>query len=379
MTTHISRTRRRLVVSALLLVVSLSATAAASVSTPDEGGVTDDVAYTRVGRDPKGSERTWITAADLGGGSRRVITRRPDPNQRWDDYGPIWSPDGSHIAFLRVARSGSSMSLYVATRDGSSLRRVLRLPGLRLSTEAPDYSWSPDGQKLAFGNGPLYVVNRDGTGSRRLVASSTCKPSWSPDGQSIVYLVDRWGCGERGNNSADPGHEAVYRINADGSQRRQLASGSFGDAAWSPDGSQIAFTDRCEVRHGFDWACSVSLLRADGGGRRRLVTLAYGGWVEWIAEGTEVLWPADYQAFKATNIETGVTHRVLPPSIEMGYPAGLSSDGRKIAVIATDPYSMREQTPSVPPLVVVSSDTRLLQRITVPRGWKSQGAVVYLG
>ena len=272
------------------------------------------------------------------------------------------------------------MSLYVATRDGRALRRVLRLPRLsewNLSTEAPDYSWSPNGQRLAFGNGSLYIVNRDGTGSKRLVASSTCKPSWSPDGLSIVYLVDSR-CGERGNNSADPGHEAVYRINGDGSQQRQLASGSFGDAAWSPDGSLIAITDRCEVRHGRDWACSLSLMQADGSRKRRLVPLAYGGWVEWIAEGTEVMW-SEYPAFKATNVANGRTHRMLPPGIQEGYPAGSSSDGRRIAVIATEPYSMREGTPSVPPLVVVSSDGRLLQRITVPRGWKSREAAVYLG
>ena len=332
----------------------------------------------RVHKDPKVGNRSWITAADLSGNARREITRRPTKGDRWNDYSAQWSRDGSRVAFLREGRNGSD--LYVANRDGSGLQRVLRLTGLdsgNLSTEAPDYAWSPDGRRLAFGNGPLHVVNRDGTGRRRLVRSSTCKPSWSPDGTSVLYLVDSRGCGERGANRPDPGHQAIYRIDADGSHRRQLATGSFGDAAWSPDGREIAFSDRCRVHHGQDWFCSVYLMKSAGTRTRQLVKSSYGGWVEWAAGGKQVLWPV-YPGFKTTSVTTGKTHSVLPASYKEGWPVGISQDGQRIAVLAEDGYTMRNETPPVPPLIVVTIDGQLIQRITVPRGWKSLEAAVYV-
>ncbi len=335
-----------------------------------------EVAYTRLYEDPKLGNRSWIAAADLSGNARREITRRPTMGERWNDHSVQWSPDGSRVAFLREGRNVSG--LYVANRDGSDLQRVLRGPhSWDLSTEAPDYAWSPDGRRLALGNGPLHVVNRDGTGSRRLVPSSTCKPSWSPDGTSVLYLVDGGGCGERGANRPDRGHQAIYRIDADGSHRRQLATGSFGDAAWSPNGREIAFSNRCQVQHGQDWFCSVSLIRGDGTGTRQLVKESYGGWVEWAAGGKQVLWPV-YPGFKTTSVTTGRTHSVLPASHKEGWPVGISQDGQRIAVLAEDGYTMRNETPPTPPLIVVTTDARLIQRIAVPHGWKSLEASVYV-
>jgi Tol biopolymer transport system component len=214
---------------------------------------TGDVAYTRVWIDPKLGDRTWITVADLAGDGRRDITERPGRATLWDDYGPVWSPDGSWLAFVRHGRNGSGSGLYVANRDGTQVRRALALPTRALealewsgddfrSTEVPAYAWSPDGQRLAFADGTLWVVDRDGTNSRKLVQSSACKPSWSPDGRTLIYLVDNF-CGGRGANQGAPGHRSINLIDVDGSHRRHLATGSFGDASWSPDGRRIAFTN----------------------------------------------------------------------------------------------------------------------------------------
>ena len=68
--------------------------------------------------------------------------------------------------------------------------------------EAPDYlpAWSPDGTRLAFtssrdGNEEFYIVNRDGSGLRRLTNSPSVEvtPTWSPTGNQLAFVSDRTG------------------------------------------------------------------------------------------------------------------------------------------------------------------------------------------
>ena len=227
--------------------------------------------------------------------------------------------------------------LYVVNADGTGLQRVAQLgpiPSVVWGDAQRDRpSWSPDGKQLAYGNGPLWVVNSDGTNIRKLAASSTCSATWSPDGRSILYLVDNVPCAEgRGGLASAPGHRSIYRIDADGSNRRLLANGSFGDAAWSPDGRQIAYAANCTVQHRSDWSCWVDLMKADGTQKRRLVekSSGYGGWVEWAAGGTSVLWPLGPP--HVTNVATRSSRRLLPTT-SPGDLAGLSKDGRTIAIL----------------------------------------------
>jgi dipeptidyl aminopeptidase/acylaminoacyl peptidase len=354
--------------SAVLLASVVGSTVRAAL--PADTGA---VAYMRVRGDAEGS--AWIAVADFSGQGRHEITKRPAKNA-WDDDGAVWSPDGSRLAFVRTWNDSRSY-LYVANRDGTGLRRVLRVP-YDYEYDTSYVSWSPNGQRLAFANGPLYLLNPDGTNSRKLVASSACKPSWSPDGKSLVYLVDD-SCGGRGSNEWDPGHRAISRIDVDGSGRRVLARGSFGDASWSPDGRLIAYTDRCAVAHGGDWGCSISLMKADGNGKQRLVARGNGTWgggdwgVAWAAGGREVLAPR-FPNIQATIVATRETHMLLPGAYE-GSLAGISASGQTISVMRG---STSYETRYSHALLVLSPRGRLLQRITVPRGWGFVDASVYL-
>lgn len=355
--------------------VSTAVTAVGTREVPVSG----NVAYTRTWRVPNVGDLTWITVADLEGSGRLEITQRPPRSASWGDTAPRWSPGGSRLAFIREGKTGSG--LYVVNRDGTGLRRVLPLPNARFPVgyDGSDYAWSANGRRLAFAYGPLWVVNGDGTGSRRLLAARACKPSWSRDGESLVYLGDESCETHRGSNEWVPGFRALYRIDVDGSHRRQLATGSFGDVSWSPDGNLIALTTDCEVGHGGDWACSASLMRADGSGRHRLVERTWGGgdWgVEWAANGRELLW-SSYPTFKATNVATGRTHAVLPRPYGEGFPVGLSRDGRRVAVYAAAGYDAAT-THAVPPIIVVTVGGRLLRHVTAPRGWHSADVSVQL-
>jgi dipeptidyl aminopeptidase/acylaminoacyl peptidase len=99
----------------------------------------------------------------------------------WYDSRPVWSPDGSHIAFQ--SNYGGEKAIWLMRSDGSQLRRV---------ASGSEASWSPAGALLAFasGEGRLAAVRMDGSEFRLLTQDTTefvYAVSWSPDGAHIAF------------------------------------------------------------------------------------------------------------------------------------------------------------------------------------------------
>jgi Tol biopolymer transport system component len=145
------------------------------------------------------------------------------------DWSPVWSPDGTQIAFISL-RDGSP-EIYVMNADGSNPRRLTDNGAVGV------IAWSPDGRHIAFtsnrdGNYEIYVMDIDGSNSRRLTnnrAVDGC-PVWSPDGMRIAFASSR-------NGNYD-----IYVMDADGTNPRRLTNNNRrGCLAWSPDGAQIVF------------------------------------------------------------------------------------------------------------------------------------------
>jgi Tol biopolymer transport system component len=99
---------------------------------------------------------------------------------------PAYSPDGGRIAFLRGR-------LWVARADGRAAHPVSP-SGWSMGQQR----WSPGGTRIAFvrnfrssGGAALYTVKPDGTGLTRLVKTplgmSLSSGAWSPNGKAIVY------------------------------------------------------------------------------------------------------------------------------------------------------------------------------------------------
>jgi Tol biopolymer transport system component len=97
-------------------------------------------------------EKLEICVADVHSGDITYIAQNSVP-----DYFPVWSPDGSRIAFVSV-RNGIDLNLYIMDSDGTSERAL-----------APDdYAmaaplWSPDGDRIAIVvNQQVCIITVDG-------------------------------------------------------------------------------------------------------------------------------------------------------------------------------------------------------------------------
>src|SRR5438128_2717052 len=137
---------------------------------------------------------------------------------------PVWSPDGSRIAFMRevIFEGNSREELFVMNSDGTG-EKGLSSPGF-YSDAGPD--WSPDGSRIVFFSNrneggsrtDVYVMNADGSAQTRLTADapSSGEPAWSPDGTKIVYAG---GFDVRTHRAED-----IYVMNPDGTGKANLTN-----------------------------------------------------------------------------------------------------------------------------------------------------------
>jgi len=128
-----------------------------------------------------------IFVTNLDGSSSTRITNTPAPTgslTNWvdNDEFPVWSPDGTRLAFSSDRGSDNFTDLFVINADGTGRRQLTD------GTEKVLFpAWSPDGAKIAWsGDEFSYVADVDGTNKITLGDISTGEPSWSSDGMHIA-------------------------------------------------------------------------------------------------------------------------------------------------------------------------------------------------
>jgi len=181
---------------------------------------------------------------------------------------PAFSPDGEMLAY-----EDGPDELFVARADGSRPRMVL--------DDASSPTWSPDGRRLAFRRDvfpnrrkpsdlELHVVGLDGKRPRRLTYGGGGSPDWSSRGEIAFIRLDR-------RYRAD-----VYIMDGDGSDVRRLTRGRRSDnPSWSPDGRRLAIETRVHGR--------TNIVVIDRRGRRiRTVTRRGGHSPAWSPDGSRI-------------------------------------------------------------------------------------------
>lgn len=145
---------------------------------------------------------------------------------------PAWSPDGARLAFTSN-RDGNS-EIYVINRDGSGLRRLTNHPSIDVTP-----TWSPTGKQLAFtsdrtGSPQIWVMNDDGSEPHKITNEQKCdRPTWSISPNNEIAYASQTGAGF---------DIRIYDFAAGTSRTVTDGIGSNESPAFSPNGRHIAFT-----------------------------------------------------------------------------------------------------------------------------------------
>ena len=253
---------------------------------------------------PTVTRHALFSLGSAGGEPRRLIDVPGEPRPDAVDPGHVrlgppmlWSPDGTRIAFRRYEEQAG---LYVMNRDGTGLRRVAEATGEPSDATDPhtsSFTWSPDGSRIAFispdlepwppdspRNGRLFVVFVDSLVVHELNDSAAGSVAWSPDGSTIAFGRSRVASSE------------LVLITSGGTEERSFVPpdtgrNHVGAITWSPDGSRLAFVE--ERFSGPGEGAALMVVRADATAPREVAFWesgccwhgAFGGLVEWSPDG----------------------------------------------------------------------------------------------
>jgi TolB protein len=152
---------------------------------------------------------------------------------RGQNFLPAWSPDGTRLAFMST-RDGNP-EIYVMNRDGSGLRRLTNNPAIDVTP-----TWAPSGAQVAFvsdrsGAPQIYVVDVDGVNVSRITSESYCdRPTWSPAPFNEIAYTSRTGGGVHDIKVIDMATRQVRQLT--------FGEGSNESPAFAPNGRHIAFS-----------------------------------------------------------------------------------------------------------------------------------------
>jgi len=185
----------------------------------------------------------WVFDIESGDGTR--ITSHASWDLEWADS-PLWSPDGSELAYIGL-RQGYE-SVYRISADGEGSEELLYQ---HTGAEVWLGDWSTDGRYISmsmsnFGGGFLYVLPMTGTGERPAIElfhsdSELLAGSFSPDSRLLSYMSDESGIKEVYVRTVGPEVVSADKSNALSWQVSDQGGAFSIRAAWSPGSDELYY------------------------------------------------------------------------------------------------------------------------------------------
>jgi len=291
------------------------------------------VAYTLTTADLKEDKRNsdvWMVSWD--GKEQLRVTSSPE-----SESSPKWSPDGRYLAFLS-SRSGTAKNkgsqVWMLDRRGGEAWEATDVKG-RLTA----FEWSPDSKRLA------------------LTFQETDEPTpeeGKPAPKPKPVVIDRYGFKRDGvGYLSGPYRSRIYLFELATRKLAPLTSGSFEEsqAAWSPDGTWIAFVSKRQPEPDRSNNSDIWVAEARPGAMPRQLTVFPGPdagpvwspdskWIAYLQGSAPELTAYNMPRLAVVSVEGGPA-RVLTAGLDRGVMTPrFTPDSRTIEFLVTDDMSV---------------------------------------
>lgn len=245
---------------------------------------------------------------------------------------PLDGRGGGVIAY--TYQGGPMHQIYVINADGSGNKKMIEA-----SIGLNHHDWSPDGQKFAcvgyigtgFNTWSIHVFNADGTGLTRLTNKGNVmdsEPAWSPDGTQIAFtrLYENFV------------REELWLMNSDGSNQHYIGVEGFA-AKWSSDGNSFIYSSKISGNY------EIYTCNTDGSNIQKITNSSFDETFPiYSPDGTQIAYCASFGAYNTpgnsstyeiyTMNSDGTNISKVTNNIVMDFYPRWSPDGTLIAFVS---------------------------------------------
>ncbi len=192
-------------------------------------------------KEENGKQSLWLRQISAPG-SVKIAQPAED-----EIYGsPVFSPDGSHIFYLKVKSNEARAALYQIPKLGGGEKKIIE--DVSLQDSGSNFSLSPDGKWVAFirldegFNRSLVVTDLNGTNERKLISRKLpdylTGAAFSPDGKQIAVISGTFG----GRSGGIGGSKNIVLVGAADAAEKPVSEKNWAEVKgmkWFDDGSGL--------------------------------------------------------------------------------------------------------------------------------------------